>query len=119
MCAASTRHVPPSRVPVRRIEWRYIINDAGDRQRQWVTGKIRSKRQNPEASWVFIRRTALQAQNSKLPTIETPKTRAVTTKFGSDGEHEPRGCTTTAAPRWLCSHGRRSSSALAAAVAVA
>jgi hypothetical protein len=50
------------------IEWRYITNDGRNREQQWVMGKLRS-RQNPEASWVFIRRTALNPRNSKLPTI--------------------------------------------------
>jgi len=52
------------------FEWRYITNDGGRKQDQFVLGKLRS-RPNPEASWVFIRRTALNPNNSQLPTIRT------------------------------------------------
>lgn len=54
------------------FEWRYITNDGGDKQRQYVMGKIRG-RPNAEASWVFIRRTALNARNSRLPTIRSDR----------------------------------------------
>jgi hypothetical protein len=43
---------------------------------EWISVRSRPRketqlrsRQNPEASWVFIRRTALNPRNSKLPTI--------------------------------------------------
>jgi YD repeat-containing protein len=50
------------------FEWRYVTNDGGDRRQQYVLGKLRS-RQNTEASWVFIRRTALKTRTSQLPNI--------------------------------------------------
>jgi hypothetical protein len=53
------------------FEWRYITNDHGDRQQQYVMGRLRS-RVNVQASWVFIRRTALKAQTSTLPNIGSP-----------------------------------------------
>lgn len=55
------------------IEWRYITNDGGKRQDQWVMGQLRFRRENVEASWVFIRRTALDARTSKLPSIASPR----------------------------------------------
>jgi hypothetical protein len=77
MCANVNLDGPNDLGTLRRgdcFEWRHITNDGRDRQRQWVMGKIRHKRKNPEAG---AQRRRCRAERHRELRHQQPRLRRV------------------------------------------